>query len=313
MQYHAMPISGRGFSRSGGFTLIELLVVMAIIGVLVGLLLSAVQRVREAANRASCLNNLHQMGLALHSYHDAHNSFPAGYVCQVQKNPNVTAPGWGWAFLLLPTLEQGNLAQLANVNFPVEDARNVSVRTTMVKQYICPSDRPTGVFTVFDRNNAPLAQAATNSYAACQGAGVDIDDELDDFNGIFSRNSKVRMTEVTDGTSNTIAVGERAALLIQSPWAGAVSLGTTRVTPNAPVKNLNFVEDAPTQTLAHIDVETINDPNADPEDFFSAHTGVWNCLFADGSVRPIKLKISLPVLQALATRNGGETINPNDY
>src|SRR5438270_4341645 len=92
------------------FTLIELLVVIAIIGVLVGLLLAAVQRVREAANRASCLNNLHQIGLALHTYHDAHGSFPPGYVCpQPQKSPNFTSPGWGWAFKLLPGIEQDNL------------------------------------------------------------------------------------------------------------------------------------------------------------------------------------------------------------
>src|SRR5438270_5778731 len=102
------------------FTLIELLVVIAIIGVLVGLLLAAVQRVREAANRASCLNNLHQIGLALHTYHDSHGSFPPGYVCDTQKDSNFTAPGWGWAFLLLPGLEQGNLASQADTTLPVE-------------------------------------------------------------------------------------------------------------------------------------------------------------------------------------------------
>jgi prepilin-type N-terminal cleavage/methylation domain-containing protein/prepilin-type processing-associated H-X9-DG protein len=311
--HHNHTRCSRHADRSRGFTLIELLVVIAIIGVLIGLLLSAVQRVREAANRASCLNNLHQLGLALHSYHDSYGSFPSGYICQAQQDPNFTSPGWGWGFLLLPALEQGNLAQKANTALPVEDASNTAVRTTVLKLYVCPSDRSTGVFTVLDKNNASLAQAATNSYAACHGVGVELDEELDDFNGMFSRNSKVRIADVTDGTSNTIAIGERAALFTQAPWVGAVSFGTTRITPGARTNNTGAIEDAPTQVLAHIDIETINDPNADPEDFFTPHAGVCNCLFVDGSVRSVPTQIALPILQALATRNGGEVVNSSDF
>jgi hypothetical protein len=281
---------------------------------LIGLLLPAVQKVREAASRTQCANNLHQVGLALHNYHDSQGSFPSGYLCaQPQANPDYTSPGWGWAALLLPFIEQGNLSRQINFALPIEDPSNLGARTMILKLYVCPSDRYTGLFTVYSKSNAALAQAATNSYAACHGVGVDLDEELDDFNGMFSRNSRVRFADVTDGTSNTIAIGERGAFFTQSPWAGAVNFGTTRITPNAPVINPNAIEDAPTQTLAHIDIEMFNDPRADSEDFFSAHTGVGLFLFADGSVHSITTSLSLPTFQALSTRDGGEVVNAGDF
>jgi prepilin-type N-terminal cleavage/methylation domain-containing protein/prepilin-type processing-associated H-X9-DG protein len=303
----------KGHSGRRAFTLIEILVVIAIIGVLIGLLLPAVQKVREAASRAKCQNNLHQIGIALHHYHDALGSFPAGYRAQSTANVQITSPGWGWAALLLPYIEEQNLARKINFSLPVEDPANTSARTAQLKLYMCPSDGGTGIFTVQDKTGAGLADAATNSYAASHGTGVDLDDELDDFNGMFSRNSKIRVGDVTDGTSSTIAIGERCASFSQTPWAGAVSNGTARVTPGAQTNNLSAVEDAPIQVLAHIDIEPINDLNADPEDFFSPHTGVCMMLFVDGSVRPIRTATSLQVLQALVTRNGGEVLSADDY
>jgi prepilin-type processing-associated H-X9-DG protein len=210
-------------------------------------------------------------------------------------------------------VEQGNLAQQINYQLPVENPSNQAVRTRVLKLFVCPSDRSTGVFSVLGQNNMPLADAATNSYAASFGVGVDIDDELDDGNGMFFRNSHIRIADIPDGTSNTFAIGERAALLTQTPWAGAISGGTTRVTPGAPTTNLTAVEEAPTQTLVHVAIHSINDPNADPEDFFTPHSGNAMFLFGDGSVRPIRLEVNLSVLQALATRNGGETVSPDDF
>jgi prepilin-type N-terminal cleavage/methylation domain-containing protein len=300
-------------SRASAFTLIELLVVIAIVAVLIALLVPAVQKVRESASRAQCQNNLHQVGLAMHNYYDAQKAFPPGYVCQVQANADYTSPGWGWAAMLLPYLDQGNLTNQINFNLAVEDASNLAARTTVLPVFICPSDRSTGIFTIYDSSGNALVQAATNSYAACQGVGVDLDDDLDDGTGMFFRNSKVKFADITDGSSNTIAIGERASLLTQTPWAGAVSYGTTRVTPGAPVTDPTAVEESPSQVLAHVDIDTLNAPNSDPEDFFTPHPATVMFLFADGTVRPVSTGISLSTLQALATRNGGETIDPNDF
>jgi prepilin-type N-terminal cleavage/methylation domain-containing protein/prepilin-type processing-associated H-X9-DG protein len=312
----AVLFRASGHSRRcarAAFTLIELLVVIAIIAVLIGLLLPAVQKVREAAARMACTNNLKQMGIALHNYHGREGVFPSGYRCQAQANPNYTAPGWGWGALLLPDLEQDNLYRQIDLALPVEAPGHLGVRTTILKTFVCPSDRLTGVFTITSDTNAPLADAATNSYAACHGTGPDLEEELDDFNGLFSRNSRVRVTDITDGSSNTIAIGERASFFARTPWAGAVNFGTARITPGAPTSNSGAVEEAPTQVLSHVAVHTVNDANADPEDFFSPHTGVCMFLFADGSVRPLHTRVQLAVLQALATRNGGETISAGDF
>lgn len=303
-----------GRDRRAAFTLIELLVVIAIIAVLIGMLMPAVQKVREAAARIQCTNNLKQIGLALHNYHDTYKALPPGYRCTMpQRDPNYTSPGWGWAAYILPHIEQGNLARNINYDLPIEHAANQAARTMPLPLYTCPSDNFTGIFTVYDAKNNALAQAATNSYAGSFGVGVDIDEELDEGNGLFFRNSKVRLLDIRDGTSNTFAVGERAALFTQSPWAGAINYGTTRITPGAPTLNTGAVEEAPTQTLVHVAVHTLNDPNSDPEDFFTPHLGAAMFLFGDGSVRSVRIGTSLAILQALATRDGGETVNAEDY
>src|SRR5690349_13718970 len=135
-----------------GFTLVELLVVIAILGVLIGLLLPAIQKAREAANRSACTNNLKQLGLALHAYHDAEGGFPPGHVStlvnpawvmpagQCNAFPDELGPGWSFFALLLPYLEQVNLYRAIRLDLPITDLANTAPRRTAVKTYVCPSD-----------------------------------------------------------------------------------------------------------------------------------------------------------------------------
>jgi prepilin-type N-terminal cleavage/methylation domain-containing protein len=309
------PLLSRG--RHAGFTLIELLVVIAIIAVLLALLLPAVQKVREAANRTGCQDNLKQIGLALQHYHHTYGSFPSAYL---HLNPNFTrqadsntAPGWGWASLLLPFLEQDPLAQQIERKIHLEDPRYDRLRTTVLRVFVCPSDRETGVFTVQSFTDDPLADAATNSYAANYGTGGEIGEQPYNGDGLFFCNSEVRISDITDGTSHTLAIGERGALFVRTPWTGAVSNGTVRTTPGAPVTH-TAIEEAPVQVMAGISNDiTLNAPDANPYCFFSPHGGIVFFAFADGSVRPLGSGVAYVVLEALATRAGGEAIDEGSY
>ncbi len=307
------------------FTLIELLVVIAIIGVLIALLLPAVQRVREAANRVVCQNNLKQMGLALHMYHDNIGFFPPGYIwhpempgadpttCPNQAGDSTdTAPGWGWAALLLPYLEQDNLRGQIDLNVPVEATRFDSVRTTVLPIFVCPTDQSTGVYTMISDLGTPMGNAATNSYAACYGTGTRITQEPDRGNGLFFRNSRIRLADIADGSSNTLAIGERAARLTRTPWCGAPCEGTLHLTPGAPTDSM-AVADSPCQPLAQTGSHTLNDRSSDPDNFFTPHPATGQFLYADGSVHSLATHIDLTVLQALSTRSGGEVVNDVDF
>ena len=193
------------------FTLIELLVVIAIIAILISLLLPAVQQAREAARRTQCKNNLKQLGLALHNYHDSHIGFAPGWIDQNQS----TAANWGWSVYLMPGMEQGNMYQQLQVGtLHLSDAlasvTHLRLMTTPLPGFRCPSDTAPGVNI---RNpllsSGGISQAvASSNYVAANGGG----DWTYDGNlaGSFGRNSHVKIRDFTDGTSNTIMVGERA-------------------------------------------------------------------------------------------------------
>jgi prepilin-type N-terminal cleavage/methylation domain-containing protein/prepilin-type processing-associated H-X9-DG protein len=313
------------------FTLIELLVVIAIIALLLGLLVPAVQKVREAAARVSCKNNLHQIGLAMHNYYAVNGHFPAGYLSNTPTtgpgpppsppgrlidgkggplgpSGGIKAlPGWGWAALLLPYLDQEALYLRIDLAVSIEDPRHADIRTTIVRTFVCPSDRSTGVFTVLDQGtNKPLGDAATNSYAACYADWWQIYEAPG--SGMFCKNSATTVADVADGTSFTLAVGERAALFCQTPWAGVFSRGTARTMPNAPVYT-TVVEPATVMALARVSGRRqLDDPWSEPYDFFTPHSGAGNFLFADGSVRDLTKAMDLNVQRALATMAGGEPV-----
>ena len=296
------------------FTLIELLVVIAIIAVLIALLLPAVQSAREAARRAGCLNNLKQIGLAMHNYHSTYDVFPIGYVAQPNTNLNVTTPGWGWASAILPQIEQGPLYSAANLNLPIEDPTNLTVRTTALGVYTCPSDRSAGQFTVTDSNANPIADAWSNSYAGNFGRDVNIAKNPTGGNGLFMCNLAFGIKDITDGSSQTILVGERAAINTRTPWAGAINNGTCRITPGSPSRS-TAVKTAPIEPLARADTAGGTSDNLfyDPDDFYPAHPAGLYFLMADGSGLFIKASIGPSVYGDLASRNWGEIVSSDSY
>ncbi|MGL4461562.1 MAG: DUF1559 domain-containing protein, partial [Planctomycetia bacterium] len=184
--------------RRHGFTLIELLVVIAIIGVLVALLLPAIQQAREAARRSQCANNLKQIGLALHSYHDSYNTLPSGYVSAHDNYPvgdpatEDLGPGWGWASVLLPALDQAALFDSINFDLGIETDDNSTCRRRFVDGHLCPSDPYSRtVFSVFEQDGTTVVtDVAGANYVGVFGLG-EVEDNLDDGAGAFFRDSSV--------------------------------------------------------------------------------------------------------------------------
>lgn len=297
-------------SRPRGFTLIELLVVIAIIAVLIALLLPAVQQAREAARRSQCRNNLKQMGLALHNYHESYQTLPPGYVSLFDAASNDTGPGWGWASRLLPQLDQTAAAKRINVNVGIEQPANAAIRVTTFPVFLCPSDTATPTWAAWQRslttgaNIALIGDVATSNYVGMFGTsepGVGGD-------GLFFRDSRVRVGDIKDGTSTTLAIGERSQRLGEASWTGAVLNAVLVPDPSDGIGN-GPPEPAASIVLGHAgDGFSPGDPRSHVNQFYAFHGGV-QFLFADGHVSLLNRSMSYSVYHALATRDGHETVS----
>jgi prepilin-type N-terminal cleavage/methylation domain-containing protein len=303
------------------FTLIELLVVIAIIAVLIALLLPAVQQAREAARRTQCKNNLKQLGLALHNYHDRSRCFPFGQLD--------SANGFSAMSQMLPFLDQSPLYATINFSKPYNDAVNASALNATIPMLRCPSDVTNNLSGV----------GGTTNYLANKGSGVIWQDAtgpnvgMPPQTGIMFYNSSIRMADITDGSSNTAAFSERVLADgnngVSSPLEDVFFSPAAPATPDDAVSICNALDitnlgnqfplymGAPwihgQHTYLHVNV-----PNSRSCGFFAAlrasmppssrHIGGVHVLLADGSTRFVSQNIRLPVWRAVGTRNGGEVI-----
>ncbi|UUO07300.1 DUF1559 domain-containing protein [Blastopirellula sp. J2-11] len=320
-----------------GFTLVELLVVIAIIGVLIALLLPAVQQAREAARRMSCTNNMKQIGIGLHNHHDTYGKFPPGMLTQDPYLPGATTPtrtwnnhGVFWSTFLLPYVEQNALFDLLSEHLNNFDRQapfqwwshpSGNLASNIVPGYMCPSDTSGDYFPGF-----PEWKHGKSNYVAVAASGYsgqDLGDADRDsptravpipgytlpgynatYNGCFWHNSKTNFASITDGSSNTFLVAERDGLAIPNGRNASHWMGPD----NATFLNqgMTGIDADPTYRLnvtpTGIDLNQWDTPG-------SLHTGGANFLLGDGSVHFISDTIDGLTYEGLGSRNGGEVAN----
>ncbi len=291
-------------NRPRGFTLIELLVVIAIIAVLVGLLLPAVQHAREAARRAQCTNNLKQIGLALHNYHETSQCFPPGWIGVSSDQPDVNGlNGWGWGSMILNEMEQTTLFEQIKFDVAVHNPANSGVLQKSLSVYLCPSDSSPEHWTLANTSGSAIVDLPTANYVGVFGttdlslcASKPLGTPCTG-NGSFMHNVPLRMAEFKDGLSSTMLVGERKTKISDgwnSTWTGVVPTG------KEPYQRiLGSADHTPNNVTNHFD------------DFSSQHSSGSNFVFGDGRVQMINSNIDTKNYQGLATRDGGETVT--DY
>ena len=313
-------------AHASGFTLVELLVVIAIIGILVGLLLPAVQAAREAARRMSCQNNLHNIGIALHSYHYSFRQLPSGWIADDDDHHE---PGWGWAAAILPQMEQAAAYQQINFSLPIEHDTHEAARASSIEAYMCPSDILSPIFSIAEGDehdhdhddddhgdddddddhedhdhgepgvNVDLGESlfriAKSNYVGVYGTH-DIHEDLYEGDGLFYGNSRHRFRDILDGLSNTLMVGERSSHLGGSIWHGVIHDANS---PAARV--IGAADHGPNSSVGHF------------EDFSSYHVGGAQFILSDGSVHMINDSIDLEVFHALTTRAQKEVISADQF
>ncbi|MEC9092727.1 MAG: DUF1559 domain-containing protein [Planctomycetota bacterium] len=294
--------------RNRGFTLIELLVVIAIIGILIALLIPAAQAAREAARRIQCHNNLKQIGLALHNYHDTLKVLPPGWI----SSEPVGEPGWGLLAHSLPYMEQNNLYEQIDFALGIEEEANEISRMTVIPNFICPSDYAKDIVELgelaghdhdhdhdYDDNDRyhedeyeePL-RVSKGNYSGVFGH-TEIEDSPSAGFGVFYHQKGHRLRDIHDGLSNTYLVGERNLELGPVSWVGVVPH------VDAPMaRHIGSCDHAPNdREHGHF------------EDFRSYHPTGCNFLFADGSVHLVVDTIDIQVYQGMSTRNLGEIVS----
>ena len=307
--------------RTRGFTLVELLVVIAIIGVLVALLLPAIQAAREAARRSECMNHLKQIGLAIQNHHDAKRHFPIGRNGRNEMSVS-------WAYFLLPQIEEPALFDAYDPTVPVFDAKNSQTMRTPIAVYACPSRRPPAADRHFDNNdNAPtvLSAASLGDYAA--NAGIEEDTGLEDEDwedpsthkvidialaGPIFTGSNINARRVIDGLSKTLAVGEKHIPPVRSEWTEEMvhfNQGDNGILAGDSIFTIFRCSEEGLATGPDDGAQT--DPEA-AEDaikkFGGVHPGVTMFVYLDGHADGLSNDTDVDTLEALSTIGGEEVI-----
>jgi len=330
-------LSSRKSPGSAAFTLIELLVVIAIIAVLIALLLPAVQAAREAARRSQCSNNMKQLGIGLHNYHDVTGSFPPSFWGNIG---NSNGGRQSWMAMMLPYVEQTPLYNAMNFSLGSNVAQNLTVCSTFVNVYGCPSDNSPNLSTIGrqdngnsagqgpklsylgnmgDNDTAASAFPFPNGPAIRQNGFGDPNGTTSTATGVIARQGQflnIGIRDITDGTSNTFAVGE--TIFNSCNWFtwinGNGTTGTTAVPINLKVVPNNGASGTATKTSLNGGVPVWTSDNWVPGfGFRSQHPGIVQFLFCDGRVVSIKESISRVTYRALSPRDQNEVVSSGDF